>query len=216
MANDMPDIFELRTPVQWKAISHPLRLRILDALAGGPRTNEEIAAALGERSGKLYFHTKRLLDAGMIVLDHTRQKGPITEKLYRAAGCRFLAPPPEKGGHRPPFEDALVSALELYRGNWHEMGGLPGQIEGGFHLVLALTPERGREFAARLTALFEDFRASGSDAPDTRPVSLAALMHSFDAKERQTDATQKSDGPGDGLFGGDGPDGEPDGHDARG
>ncbi len=213
MVEDTPDIFELQTPAQWKALSHPLRLRVLELLADGARTNEELAAALGEQSGKLYFHTKRLLDAGLIALDHTRQKGPITEKLYRAVARRFAAPTPQKGGEKPPLEDLLTSALELYRGNWQETGGLPGQIEGGFHLVLALTPERQREFAARLTALFEDFRASGSDAPDARPVSLATLMHSFDTKRRKTDATTEDGGPGDGAAG-DEPD--PSGRDARG
>ena len=208
MVNESPDIFELRTSAQWKAFSHPLRLRILDALAGGPRTNEEIAAALGEQSGKLYFHTKRLLDAGLIVLDHTRQKGPITEKLYRAAGRRFLAPPPTLDGDTPPLEMSLTSALELYRSDWQESGGLPGELQMGFHLTLPLDAEARREFARRVKALFDDFQAGGSDAPDARRVSLGVLIHSRDMKERKTDATQESDGPGDGPFGGDGPDGE--------
>jgi DNA-binding transcriptional ArsR family regulator len=200
MAN-IPDIFELRTPAQWKAFSHPLRLRILERLAGDALTNEELAAALGERSGKLYFHTKRLLDAGLIVLDRTRQKGPITEKLYRAAARRFLAPPPTLDGDAPPLETALVSALDLYRSDWQESGGLPGELQMGFHMTLPLDEKTRREFARRVKALFEGFQASGSDAPDARRVSLGVLIHSRDTNERKTDATTEDNGAGNGSAG---------------
>ena len=115
-----PDLFEMQTPAQWKAFSHPLRLRILEELADQPRTNEELAAALGEQSGKLYFHTKKLLDAGLIVLDSTRQKGPITEKLYKSVARRFTAPAPVKGGSTPPLAPYLVAGLDLYRSVWLE------------------------------------------------------------------------------------------------
>ena len=204
MASDTPDIFELRTPAQWKAFSHPLRLRILERLAEDALTNEEIAAALGEQSGKLYFHTKRLLDAGLIVLDRTRQKGPITEKLYRAAGRRFLAPPPALDGGIPPLEVALASALDLYRSDWQESGGLAGELQMGFHLTLPLDPEARQEFARRVKALFEDFQMRGSSAPDARRVSLGVLIYSRDVKGKKTDATPKNDGPGTDTSGDDG------------
>lgn len=182
MANK-PEQFVMQTPEQWKAFSHPLRLRILEELAGEPRTNEELAAALGEQSGKLYFHTKKLLDAGLIVLDSTRQKGPITEKLYRAVACRFTAPVPVKGGKTPPLEQYLVAGLDLYQSTWHETGGLPNQIEGGFHLVLPLEPERRAEFTTRVRALFEDFKEASSTAPDAQKIALTVLMHAVETRK---------------------------------
>jgi len=208
MEKDTPDTFELRTPAQWKAFSHPLRLRILEQLADNALTNEELATVLGERSGKLYFHTKRLLDAGLIVLDRTRQKGPITEKLYRAAARQFLAAPPTLGGDAPPLETALTSALALYRSDWRESGGLPGELQMGFHMTLPLAPDSRREFARRVKALFDDFQVSGSGAPDARRVSLGVLIHSRDTKEKTTNATMEDDSPGDGSAGDDGLDGE--------
>ena len=152
------EILEFGYVAQWKAFSHPLRLRILEQLAHNALTNEELATALGEQSGKLYFHTKRLFDAGLIVLDRTRQKGPITEKLYRAAAHRFLAPPPTPDGDAPPLETALTSALALYRSDWRESGGLPGELQVGFHLTLPLDLESQREFARRVKALLMTFR----------------------------------------------------------
>ncbi len=182
MANE-PEQFVMQTPEQWKAFSHPLRLRILEALAREPRTNEELAAALGEQSGKLYFHTKKLLDAGLIVLDSTRQKGPITEKLYKSVARRFTAPVPVKGGKTPPLEQYLVAGLDLYRSTWAETGGLPDQIEGGFHLVLPLDTKRRAEFVARLHALADDFREAGSAAPDAQKIALTVLMHAVDTRK---------------------------------
>ncbi len=181
MANqDEP--FEMQTPAQWKAFSHPLRLRILELLADQPRTNEELAAAMGEQSGKLYFHTKKLLDAGLIVLNSTRQKGPITEKLYRAVARRFTAPAPVEGGKTPPFEQCVISGLELYQSTWAQTGGLPGQIEGGFHFVLPLDAKRRAEFVARLHALADDFQEAGSAAPGAQKIALTVLMHAVDTK----------------------------------
>ena len=195
----------MQSPAQWKAFSHPLRLRILEKLAEQPHTNEELAAALGEQSGKLYFHTKKLLDAGLIALDSTRQKGPITEKLYRAVARRFTAPPPVKGGPLPPLEQYLVAGLDLYRSTWAETNGLDGLTELGFHLVLPVEPERCLEFAARVRALFEDFGAAGLAAPDTEKIALTVVMHSVDTNEKKTkkaeeraDALAKNNG-GNGL-----------------
>lgn len=184
-----PDTFEMQTSAQWKAFSHPLRLRILEELAREPRTNEELAAALGEQSGKLYFHTKKLLDAGLIVLDSTRQKGPITEKLYRAVARRFTAPSPVKGGKRPPLELYLAAGLDLYRSAWAETSG--DLTELGFHLVLPLEPERRAEFAARVRALFEDFRSSGSEAQDAQKTALTVVLHTLDRSKE--DAKEKKD-----------------------
>ncbi len=192
---DTPNHFPLETRQQRKALTHPLRLRILELLADHPHTNEELAGALGEQSGKLYFHTRTLLAAGLIVLDHTRAKGPITEKVYRAVARRFLAPPPVKGGDAPPLEWTLASALDLYGANWRATGGLPDETEIGFHLILTLSQARRRMFAARVRALFEDLQAGDdADAPDARPVSLAVLMHSFERKGN-TDAILESNSP---------------------
>src|SRR5687768_884360 len=76
----MQEQFILKTTAHWKALSHPLRVAALRLLGDRAMTNEELAQALCVESGKLYFHTKQLLDAGLIELVETRAKGPITEK----------------------------------------------------------------------------------------------------------------------------------------
>ena len=162
----------------WKALSHPLRLGILRLLTNDALTNEELAKQLGVASGKLYFHTKKLLDAGFIAPAGTRQKGPLTEKLYRAVARRITLPDPVKGGDSPPLEPLLMAAVELYQNTWQATNGLQGQTEGGYHLVLPQTPEKRREFVERLQALVHDFKEfASSDSPDNTPVALTLLIH---------------------------------------
>src|SRR5476651_1264141 len=99
--SNIPDEKRLDSMAQAKGLSHPLRVGILRRLIEEAHTNEELADQLGVASGKLYFHTRKLLDLGMIALVGTRQKGPLTEKLYRATARRFTLPAPVKGGEVP-------------------------------------------------------------------------------------------------------------------
>ena len=166
------------TSAQWKAFAHPLRQAILARLAThGDQTNEELAVALGVASGKLHFHTVRLLDAELITLAATRQKGAITEKLYRATATRFVAPPAQKGGNTPPLRNAVAAGLSLYESSWRESGGLPDALELGFHLVLPQTVEARRRFAARLRALFDEFQTESVADESATPVALTMLLH---------------------------------------
>lgn len=174
----MQEQIELTTTAHWKAVAHPLRVSILGLLTEAAQTNEELARALNVESGKLYFHTRRLLEAGLIEMVETRQKGPITEKLYRAVARAFTTAAPEKGGDAPTFDTMLTAALELYRATWRESGGLADETELAFHLVLPHRPKRRREFVERLRRLCDDFQKEASpDAPNARPLAISVLLH---------------------------------------
>ncbi|GFN05848.1 hypothetical protein Smic_44040 [Streptomyces microflavus] len=55
------------SPEVLKALSHPLRLRILRHLgAAGPATSTTLAAALGENTGTLSYHLRMLERSGLI------------------------------------------------------------------------------------------------------------------------------------------------------
>jgi hypothetical protein len=166
---------KLNEPKQWKAISHPLRLEILALLATRNLTNEELAAAIGVASGKLYFHTKKLLDAGLIALAEIRQKGPRQEKVYRRTFEDFWIEMVEDGS-APPLAHFIRNALANYEAKW-----AAGQdfAQYGFHLIYYHTPQREKEFYDRLTELMNDFRDTAVAEGDNggRLVSLAALMH---------------------------------------
>ena len=78
---------------QLKALSDPLRLRILEALCGPPRTTKQVADQLGEKPTRLYHHVDALESAGLIQLVHTRPKRGTLEKYFQAVARQFRADP---------------------------------------------------------------------------------------------------------------------------
>ena len=171
----MAEDFTLDTPARMKAVSHPLRLGILRCLRDGDRTNQELADALDEPSGKLYFHTKKLLDAGMIELSGTRQSGSITEKLYRTRVRRFLQPPGD-GRLEPKLMAILREGLHLYESTWRASGE-PYHYGGQY--IQYHSPESERALVGELLTLMDRFQSESVDpaTPGARALSLTTLLH---------------------------------------
>jgi DNA-binding transcriptional ArsR family regulator len=82
----------LDQPQQLKALGHPLRLRVLDALGDNdrPLTNRELAKLLDVDPGHLHFHVRMLLNAGLI--ERVEAKGG-REKPYRAVAANIRVAP---------------------------------------------------------------------------------------------------------------------------
>ena len=70
-----------------KAIASPLRLRILRITLHEPRTNKEIAEALGMNPASVLHHVRTLVDTGFLIEQHVR-RGPrgSRERPYLASG----------------------------------------------------------------------------------------------------------------------------------
>lgn len=94
-ASDLPehgrDVLEVERPEQLKALGHPLRLKVLQALgdADGPLTNRELAARLEVDPGHLHFHVRMLARTGLI--EHVPTRG--REKPYRPAATHLRVGP---------------------------------------------------------------------------------------------------------------------------
>ena len=167
----------LRDPKKWRAIAHPLRIGILGALANGEMTNEELANHLNVASGKLHFHTRTLLSAGLIEAATPRQKGSITEKPYRRVADRFIVPQIEDGS-APPVMHYIVNAVQFYESTWKQSTD-KNFPQFGFHAMFYQTREKENEFLARLKTLMDDFvnsRVNESD-PNAHLMSLSGLGH---------------------------------------
>lgn len=146
----MNDVFYVRTTAHWKALSHPLRVAVLKMLIDKPMTNERLAVALRQESGKLYFHTRQLLEAGMIEIAETRMRGTIAEKVYSAVARTYVATGlPEISADGPPT------------------------VESG-SFTARLSPQQAEAFTERLQALVAEFQGNGTDSAD---YSLRCLMH---------------------------------------
>ena len=149
----------------------------MKALGSREMTNEELARELGVASGKLYFHTKALLEAGLIERAGTRQKGPRTEKLYRKVGVGFFIPVREDG-MAPPLYHFIENALGLYANSWQQANGA-GFTQYGYHVMKFLQPDDLAKVVRLVHELldFVDQSAVGPDVDGAKLVSLSTLAH---------------------------------------
>jgi len=67
-----------------RALAHPLRLRILELFAEGPKTTKRVAELLGEPPTRLYHHVAALERAGLLQLKETRKNRGTVEKWYES------------------------------------------------------------------------------------------------------------------------------------
>jgi DNA-binding transcriptional ArsR family regulator len=76
---------------QVRAVSHPLRMRLLQLFAEKPRTTKQAAEELGESPTRLYHHVAALERAGLVRLRETRPNRGATEKYFEAVANTFTA-----------------------------------------------------------------------------------------------------------------------------
>ncbi|MFE2107125.1 ArsR/SmtB family transcription factor [Kitasatospora sp. NPDC059463] len=181
-----------------KALADPLRLAILDvlmaALASGPLTAKEIAAALDEPQTKLYRHIKQLEKAGLVRVAGTRLVSGIVESRYAPAQDSLrLAPEIFSPGSptRAHAYGAILAAMDRVRGEFHARAmadrvdfttsreasapGLPGMFS---HFTFRLTPDRMLRLRGRLDEILDELRAEGeSDADDAVEATLFTLLY---------------------------------------
>ncbi len=79
------EMLRITTLEQLKAISDPLRVRILEIVADEALTVKQMADKLSQPATKLYYHVSELEAAGFVKLVGTRVKSGIIEKYYRIA-----------------------------------------------------------------------------------------------------------------------------------
>jgi DNA-binding transcriptional ArsR family regulator len=82
----------LETAEQLAAVTHPTRLRLLDAL----RTADSAAGAarrLGEPRQRINHHVRELAKAGLLREAGERRKGNFVEQLYESAAGTFVVSP---------------------------------------------------------------------------------------------------------------------------
>ena len=93
MAKRKKDAYQAAGLEQVRALSHPLRLRLLELFAECPRTTKQAAEALGEAPTRLYHHVAALERAGLVRLKETRRNRGTTEKYFEAAAHRIMGEP---------------------------------------------------------------------------------------------------------------------------
>lgn len=88
---DIPDVYELETLEQLRAIADELRSRISEALTHRAMTVTQLGEMLGQAPAKIHYHVRELERVRLIRLVATREKSGILEKYYRAIARSFTA-----------------------------------------------------------------------------------------------------------------------------
>ncbi len=73
-----------------RALAHPMRVRILEALQGRTASPTEIARELEEALGNISYHSRTLIEAGCIEQVGTRPKRGTIEHFYTARPRSFI------------------------------------------------------------------------------------------------------------------------------
>ena len=103
------------TPAEFKAMAHPLRLRILRLCLHDAMTNKELAERLGKDPATVLHHVRMLVRTGFLAPEKVRTgtRGAL-EKPYRATGKSWVlsaATPDQAKTEQAAVLDALKAEL---------------------------------------------------------------------------------------------------------
>ena len=85
----MREIFHVNDLEQLRLLADPLKLRLLQAFAAGPRTVTDVADELDENLTRLYRHVDALHTAGLIEVTREVKKRGTVERTFCAVARRF-------------------------------------------------------------------------------------------------------------------------------
>lgn len=164
---ELPPGRRLATRAEARALSHPLRLRILRLCLDEPMTNRQLAERLGEQPATVLYHVRTLLREGFLVREAERRgRRQAREFPYRSTHKSLsLELGLESGGHL-----AMVDAIRA------ELG------EAGPSAVLTMSrlgvrvPADVVETLQRKAAEMFDL-AKASDDPRGEAVGLFVVVH---------------------------------------
>ena len=150
------------TPQQLRALSHPVRLRMLGLLrAEGPATATGLAVRLGLNSGATSYHLRQLATHGFVEDDVSRGNG--RERWWRAAHQSTSTEEPATDEEREAvraFEQTIaVVHTEFLQRAVEEQELLPEAWQRTTRLsdwMVRLTPKRAEALVAALERIVED------------------------------------------------------------
>lgn len=191
-----PDTLVVDDLATLRAMSHPLRMRMIELMSRGEWTVKQAAAALGVSQTRLYRHVAILESHGLLRVTGTRVVSGITEKRY-AAPPRLTVEPRLFGGDAEPGDmaagvDGLVAtAFATIRseiGRAIEAREAAGSADEAERESIMLTFDDARlprrdadEFGRRLQQLAAEFESRKSSEPATPEPGEAAEATGTDA-----------------------------------
>jgi DNA-binding transcriptional ArsR family regulator len=172
------------TPTQLRALTHPVRLRILGILRiEGAQTATALASRLGLNSGATSYHLRQLAQHGFITDDEERGNG--RERWWRAAHSSTRADLPDKPdeGDEEAMDAYLQTVVTTYaqvmQAAVEELSTLPPEWKraGTFSdWYLQLSPTQLRRLVARFEDLVEEFEA---EPEEDGAEKVTVMLHAF-------------------------------------
>lgn len=151
------ETFVISDPATLKVLSDIQRLRVLFALADGPRTVKDIASAMAVPPTRLYYHMRKLESHGLVRVHSRRMVSGIEERTYAATAENWTVAP-------ELFASALVAS---------------GTIRAMFDLAaaeLSVALERDQDNIG--TLVFTRFWLTDDQVEDVRE-RLGAIMEDY-------------------------------------
>jgi DNA-binding transcriptional ArsR family regulator len=179
----MRDVLYLEQIEQAEALLKPQRIEVLRQLAE-PRSCTEVANVLDQTPQRVYYHVKRLVDAGLVTQVSERRVRGIHEGIYQATARSYWLSPRLVGRigdlRKAQDELSLGYLLDLMEEVQHDIAGLdrtrPELPSIGISGEIQVPAERRQEFLDDLrTALQDIFTRYGGAEGD--PFKLAVACY---------------------------------------
>ncbi len=171
---ELPRSLVIDTAQQFKAISDPMRSRILGIIQNQPATAKQIADRLGATPGAIGHHLHVLEAAGLAqVVARRLVRGIVANYYTRTARIYKYDLPREVIGETSINLEIMTKALnELAEAEEYEEED-EYRNEGFPHI--RLSPERAKFYSERLEALFDDILSETPD-PNGKVYGIFAAM----------------------------------------
>ena len=166
---------EVDSRQQLRALSHPVRLRILSLLTGTAMSSAELARELGMSHAAVSFHVRTLVTAGYLELAETRSVRGGQERRYRSqiAGRQIA------GRSQWQSEDARLAVSALSKELLRRLADTPADNWRLFgDAELWITPQVWDDVAGRMGRAVEELHAAAlaPRTPGSVHVSATALL----------------------------------------
>lgn len=157
------------TEAEVRAISNPVRLRIVRLTTDESLTNRQLAERLDRDPASVLRHVRMLVDQGFLAAEPTRRGNRGAREIpYRSTGKSWQL------DYEAFAPDRLSNAsLEAFLA---EAAASGSPLEGMIRVALWLTDDEREEFSHRLLGLIEEFTELPK-RPDARHWSLLVLAH---------------------------------------
>jgi DNA-binding transcriptional ArsR family regulator len=176
----MRDVLYLERIEQAETLLKPQRVEVLRQLAE-PCTCTEVGARLGQSPQRVYYHVKRLVDAGLVTQVSERKVRGIHEGIYQASARSYWMSPGlvgRLGLRRAQDELSLGHLLDLVEEVQADIAGLdraaPELPSIGVSGEVRVPPERRQEFLDDLRSVLQDlFTRYGGAEGDAFKLAVA-------------------------------------------